>query len=133
MNYFKIKTAYNEFINIDSISDLEKAQYAFLTDGKVIFSNGKLCRGKDIMGISEDYHKEMNWNDSHKIDEDDLNQLKQKGVIQKYNGLIARAKETVQYLIETNQANLVGKGFDLLSLNSGNKIDTSSLLDKFKI
>jgi hypothetical protein len=109
--YFRIKTGYgnNDFITIDNMADLEKAQLAFLTDGKVMFSNGEVCRGKDIISIKEDWHTEMGWNESYEMGDDDWAELKRKGIIGKYTGLLGEAKDNVQTLVNANRQDLIGK------------------------
>lgn len=137
MSYFKVKIGYgeDEAISIETIADLEKAQYAFLTDGKVIFSNGEICRGKDIITISEDWHREMGWNRTHKLGNDDWNELNAKGITGKYKGLLTQTKEKVQYLIENQKTHLIGKDIDIPELRKieTNIVDGSSLAEKFRI
>lgn len=111
MPYFKIKTGYNptDFISIDNLGDLEKAQLAFLTNAKVMFSNGSVCRGQDIISIREDWHREMGWNPDHVIEADDLNYMQLQGVEGKYVGLLGKAKDNVQTLMAANRQDLIGK------------------------
>jgi hypothetical protein len=112
--YFKIKIGYdNEFLHIESLEDLEKAYFAFATNNKVIFSNGEACRGGDIINITEDWHKEMGWNDTHELQDDDWNELRAKGIVKKYTGIKGGVSEKVTYLRETNQTNLIGKNVDV--------------------
>lgn len=119
--YYKIKTGYNEldFVPIDQ-SELETAFYAFLSDSKAIFKNG-VVRGKDIIAITPDYHREMNWNYTHKLNVDDFAELRKLGIESKAMNLLETAKEKVQYLIKTNQTNLIGKNVDI-GLKSRNEI-----------
>jgi hypothetical protein len=109
--YFIIKTGYgeNDFIRVDNLPDVEKAQYAFLTEAKVMFSSGQVCRGKDILTIKEDWHKEMGWNPTHEMTDDDWNELKQKGIENKYLGQLALAKDNVHTLLEAKRTDLIGK------------------------
>ena len=84
MYYFRVKIGHDDYVEIDSLEDVEKAQLAFLTDGKTIFSNGELCRGKDIMKIEEDYRREMGWYSDYKMGVDDEAELRSKGIYRKY-------------------------------------------------
>jgi hypothetical protein len=134
MRYFIIKTGYgeNEFIKIDE-SELETALYAFMSDSKGVFKNG-VVRGKDIIAIREDWHREMGWNYTHVMEVEDWAELMDRGVSSKYAGAIQGAKEKVQYLMQTDQLNLLGKPvpeIDKKELSSG--FDTSSLANKMKI
>ena len=119
--YFIVKTGYgkDDFIRIDNLADLERAQGAFLTNSKTIFDNGAACRGQDIISIREDWHREMGWNRTYRNDdgnvkeyelgEDDWNEIRNKGVEEKYKGVLAEVKARVQHLIDTGQHNLIGK------------------------
>lgn len=111
--HYKIKTGYGEldFVPIDQ-SELETAFYAFLSESKAIFKQG-VVRGKDIISISPDYHKVMNWNYTHKLDVDDFAELRSKGIENKAMNLLETAKEKVQYLIQTKQEHLIGKNVDV--------------------
>lgn len=133
--YFKIKLSYNnEYLSIDE-KELETALFAFITDGKAIFKNG-VVKGSSILSISEDWHKEMGWNDGYKLQDLDYAELNRKGITAKYTGVIGKAREKVQYFISTNQTHLIGKNIDISELNTEIKsqaIDTSELANKFKI
>ena len=113
MKYFKIKIGYEEdaYISIDQ-SELESALYVFLSDSKGIFKSG-VVRGKDIISISEDWHKEMGWNKGYQMNEDDWADLEHKGILKEYAGIIGKTKEKIQYLISTNQQNLIGKNAEI--------------------
>ena len=134
MRYFIIKTGYgeNEFIKIDE-SELDTALYAFMSDSKGVFKNG-VVRGKDIIAIREDWHREMGWNYTHVMEVEDWAELRDRGVSGKYAGAIQEAKDKVQYLMQTNQLNLLGKPvpeMDKKEISGG--FDTSSLANKMKI
>lgn len=130
--YFKIKLGYNnEFLSIDE-NELETALFAFITDGKAVFKNG-VVRGKDIISITEDWHKEMGWNKEYKLEALDYSDMTEKGITAKYSGIIGKAKEKVQYLITTNQTHLIGKDFEMPKTEETKQIDTSSIANKFKI
>lgn len=107
--FFKIRVGYgdSEFVPIDE-NELQSALYVFMTDSKGVFKNG-VVRGKDIIGISEDWHREMGWNYTHKLGPDDYAELTERGIKAKYAGLIGDAKATVMELIEKKQEHLIGK------------------------
>lgn len=109
MKHFKIKTGYNEseFIPIDE-SELDAAIHIFITESKGVFKNG-VVRGKDIIAITEDWHKEMGWYPTYKMQSEDWEELKKKGITKKYQGVIGQAKEKVSYLVKINQLHLLGK------------------------
>ena len=116
--YFKIKVGYaeDEYISIDD-TELETALDVFINDKKGVFTNG-VCRGKDIIAITEDYNKEMGWKPTHKLDADDWEELRSKGIERKYKGAIAEAKNVVQYLTETKQEHLIGKGYKISKIEN---------------
>ena len=118
MKYFKIKVGYgeNEYVPIDE-DELETALFVFLTEGKGIFKNG-VVRGKDIIGITEDWHKAMGWNKGYELSADDWIDIKEKGVQAEYQGLIGEKKEKIQYLIQTNQQNLIGKNVEVIGFEN---------------
>jgi hypothetical protein len=115
MKYFKIRIGFgngdDRYIGIDE-TELESALYCFISNSKGIFKNG-VCRGQDIISITEDWHKEMGWNPEHNLGSDDWNELKAKGISQKYIGVIGAVKEKVQYLISTGRTNLIGRNADI--------------------
>jgi len=49
------------------------------------------------------------WNESYEMGDDDWAELKRKGIIGKYTGLLGEAKENVQTLINANRQDLIGK------------------------
>lgn len=110
--HFRVKIEYGKgeqnSVLIDE-SELEIALYAFITEEKVLFKNGAV-RGKDIISITEDWHTEMGWNPGYTLRDEDYAELKSRGILKKYTGVIAAAKEKVQYLMQSDQVHLVGKG-----------------------
>lgn len=120
MKYFKIKIGYgeNDFVPIDE-TELETALYIFLNDLKGIFKNG-VVRGKDIIGITEDWHKEMGWNVGYKLGPEDWAELQKKGILQKYTAVISLAKEKVQYLLNKGRKDLIGKNIEIKELQKLN-------------
>lgn len=118
MKFFRIKTGYNEgdFVSIDD-TELEIALHIFMTDGKAIFKNG-VVRGKDIIAINEDWHKAMGINPLWKLDADDWNEIGKRGIRREYANILQVAKDRVQYLVQSGQENLIGKGVKIPELES---------------
>ncbi len=145
--HFIVKTGYspNDFIRINSLEDLERAQFAFMTNAKVVFSNGQMCRGQDIISIREDWHAEMGWNKNYRRDDgsvasyelgnDDWNEIRKKGVDKKYLGILAEVKERVEYLRESGNEKLIGKGIEIKFPEKPKEIATgmSALAAKFNV
>lgn len=115
--FYKIKVGYgeNEFIPIDE-TELETVLYAFLTNGKAVFTNG-VVRGKDIIAITEDWQKEMGWNTGYKMQDIDWAEIRDTGIEQKYKEVFAEKKKKVQFLINSKQTNLIGKNVEVKQLN----------------
>lgn len=117
MNYFKLIRGYNaeDYISIDE-TELDKAYYAFLEKKDGVYSGGAV-RGSEIIAIQPDFHKIMGWNRGYKLQELDFAELNERGIDRKCQFLLSNTKEKVQFLIKTNQLNLLGKpveGFDKL-------------------
>ena len=116
--YFKIKIGYgaSDFVSIDE-TELEKAYGVFLTDGKGIFSGGTV-RGQDIIAIQEDWHRAMGYNPEWKITAVDRNEIAKCGVEREYQGVLAKVSRKVQYLVQNNQSQLIGKNVDIPELET---------------
>lgn len=108
MRYFKVKIGYSadEFVSIDE-TELEKAVYAFASESKAIFKNG-VVRGKDIIGITEDWNKAMGWNPLHKMTTEDFADVNRR-IGSDYKGVIAAAKDRVQMYIANGKVDMIGK------------------------
>jgi hypothetical protein len=111
IKYFKIRIGYgngdDKYISIDD-SELESAMYCFITNAKGVFNNG-VCRGQDIISITEDWHKAMGWNEGYLLGPEDYAELDAKGITREYDGLIGEAKENVNTLIAMKRIDLIGK------------------------
>jgi hypothetical protein len=112
MNYYRVYTGFTEYIPIDS-TEMEKAMHAFITGSPVVFENGATSR---IDRILPDFHRAMGWNPSHRLDTDDQNQLRSTGTEGRYWSAIGKAKEKIQYLLETKQEHLIGKNVPMSKL-----------------
>jgi hypothetical protein len=133
--FFRVKIGYrpDEFIPITGESELEKAMAAFTTNSKAVFERG-VVRGQDIIAITEDWHREMGWNQSHVMEDEDWSELKSKGIKTKYEGIIASAKIKVEYLIRNKREDLIGKNFEIPKIENKEIYEgVKSLADKFKI
>lgn len=99
----KIKTGFNAEQSY-SVGDDEahKAIYLFLNPEKRgVFNDGTALIGKHIQSVEPDYQATMGWNASHKLDSDDWNEIKDKGVDRKLRDVLYKAKK-IAYLIPQN-------------------------------
>ena len=76
MKYFKVYKDYTTFITIDE-TEIEKALAAFRSGSSVIFKEGALNR---VDSILPDYNKTMGWNPSYKLQNEDWNEIRERGV-----------------------------------------------------
>ena len=61
--------------------EAHKAYYLFLhPDERAVFANGVALVGKNIQSIEPDYNATMGWNQSHRLDDDDWNEIRSEGV-----------------------------------------------------
>lgn len=107
MKYFKIKFGFNnqDFIRIDE-TELDRAMYSQITSKVGVFKNGTV-RGSNIISITPDIHREMNWNDGYEFQPEDFADIRR--VEKKYEGVIGETKSRVENLIQTKQEHLIGK------------------------
>lgn len=131
--YYKIYHGFNveDYIEINE-EELEKAYYCFLKKLDSVFSGGAV-RGARIESIKPDFHRIMGWNRGYKLVEDDFAQIRQKGIDVKLRNQQNETERKVKYLIATKQEDLIGKGFKIPELKSGNSEEVKKLSDKFKI
>lgn len=102
--------------------EVHKAYFLFLNPEKRgVFSNGVAVRGKDIQNIEPDYQGTMGWNPTHRLNEDDWNELRAKKIDVKLNKVITLGKEV---------AYLSAKDPELLNLPLSKVCDQLSLTDK---
>lgn len=113
MKYYRVYSSFTDYVPIDS-TEMEKAMHAFITGNPVVLQNGALSR---IDRIVPDYHREMGWNPAHRLDSDDYNELRSKGVEEKYVRSIGKAKEKVKYLMTTKQEHLIGQNVKIQELS----------------
>jgi hypothetical protein len=76
------------------IEEAHKAYYLFMNpEARTVFSNGLALLGADIRRIEPDWHGTMGWNPGHKIDEFDWQEINRKGIKNKINDLLDKAKD----------------------------------------
>lgn len=92
----------DQFMIIDA-EEAHKAYYLFLhPEERAIFGNGVALIGKNIQEIVPAWNETMGWNPSHKLEGDDWNEIREKGIDKKLNGVLQLAKE-VSYLMENDR------------------------------
>jgi len=99
-------------------TDLEKVQYAFLREKRLLLSNGQAIDGKYIQQIMPDWVRTMGWNTQHTLDADDMNEVKKSGVQDEAYQLLATAKERVHFLLESGRETEIGKGTEIPHVES---------------
>ncbi len=135
----KITTGFNadEKFIIDS-EEAHKAYYLFNNpELRGTFKNGVAIVGRDIRSIQPAWNESMGWNPSHKLDDDDWNDIRSKGVDTKINKLLLKASDVAR-LAEKNLSLLEEPLTEIqISLPTAqhNQIgeEMRSLADKFKM
>lgn len=97
----KVITGFREdqYYVIDA-NEAHKAYYLFNNPEKRgVFNNGVALIGKNIQGIEPAYNETMGWNPTHKLDEDDWNEIRQKGLSDKFRDTLYLAKQ-ISYKVE---------------------------------
>ena len=78
-------------------NEAHKAYYLFNNpDTRGTFDDGLAIKGSDIQRIVPDYNATMGWNHTHVLSDDDYNELRLNGVMQKLQGILASAKEVAR-------------------------------------
>lgn len=100
MNNLKIKivTGFRDDQSFSiSSEEAHKAYFLFLNpDQRGVFENGLAIRGSDIQRIEPDYQGTMGWNSTHRLDEDDWNEIKEKGIDRKLQDLLSQARRVAR-------------------------------------
>lgn len=82
--------------------EAHKAYYLFLhPEERGVFKNGVALVGKNIQGIEPAWNEIMDWNPTHKLDDDDWNEIRKKSIDVKMRDLLVEAKQ-LSYLAEKN-------------------------------
>jgi hypothetical protein len=83
--------------------EAHKAYYLFNNPTKRgTFSNGVAVTGNQIRSIQPDYHATMGWNPSHKLDDDDWNEIRGKGVDNKLRNILSIARDVAKLAEQDN-------------------------------
>ena len=114
---FKALTGFGEGREIFfPAQDLEKVQYAFLREKRVLLSNGQAVDGKFIQQISPDWLRTMGWNTEHSLDADDMNEIKLKGIEENAYRFMEKSRERVHYLLSSNREQEIGSDIPIPEL-----------------
>jgi hypothetical protein len=111
----KVITGFREdqYYVIDG-NEAHKAYYLFMhPEERGVFKNGVALIGKNIQGIEPAWNETMGWNPTHDLDNDDWNDIHQKGIKLKMRELLTEAKR-VMPLIEKNKALLQINLFEII-------------------
>ena len=74
--------------------EAHKAYYLFLhPDSRGVFNNGLAIKGSSIEEIKPDYNGTMGWNETHVLNDDDMNEIRGKGIDRKLKKLMSAGKE----------------------------------------
>lgn len=104
------------------IEDYEahKAYYLFNNpEARTIFENGVALIGKNIQGIEPAWNESMGWNPTHKLDDDDWNDIRRKGKDVKLRDILTEGKK-IALLAEKNPQYLKMKMNEILELPENN-------------
>ena len=63
-----------------------------------MFNNGLAIKGSSIEEIKPDYQGTMGWNETHVLDDDDMNEIRDKGIDRKLQKLMSAGKEIANIL-----------------------------------
>lgn len=99
----KIITGFrNEQYYIIDDEEAHKAYYLFNNpEARTTFNSGVALIGKNIQGIEPAYNETMGWNPTHKLSDDDWNDIRSRGVDIRLRNILSKGKE-IAYLAEKN-------------------------------
>jgi hypothetical protein len=100
--FYRADTGYNRYVTFGK-DELEKVIYAFLTEKRVLLSDGQAVDGKYIQQISPDWHRIMGWSDGYRLGPDDYNELAEKGVDRAARDFQTLTSESVRVLVTTGR------------------------------
>ncbi len=132
----KVITGFREeqYYVIDG-NEAHKAYYLFMNpEERGVFKNGVALVGKNIQGIEPAWNETMGWNPTHKLDDDDWNDIHRNGIKVKMRELLSESKR-VMPLIEKNKALLQINLEEIIKEIPAPKFSevTKALADKFKM
>jgi hypothetical protein len=107
--------------------DLEKVQYAFLREKRILLADGQAVDGKYIQQISPDWIRTMNWNEQHTLTVHDMNEINSRGVSDEAYRLLAASKERVHYLLTNNREQDIGKNVPLPELKKPEQLRSGTI------
>lgn len=116
-------------------NEAHKAYYLFMNpEERGVFKNGVALIGKNIQGVEPAWNETMGWNPTHKLDDEDWNDIHRKGIKSIMRELLSDAKK-VMPLIEKNPALLQINLSEIVKEIPQTKFseDIKRLSDKFKI
>ena len=114
---FKALTGYGEEREVFFDAwDLEKVQYAFLKQKRILLSNGQAVDGKYIQQISPDWLRTMGWNSEHTLNTDDMNEIRAKRIDSEAYRLLTVAKERVHFLLMADREKEIGQNVKIPEL-----------------
>jgi len=96
MNYkIKIITGYSDDQKfVIDMEEAHKAYYIFRNPEKrAIFSNGIALIGSNIRSIAPDWNGTMGWNETHKLDDYDWEEINGRGIKDKMYSLMGKAED----------------------------------------
>src|SRR3954469_24861011 len=100
--YYRADTGYNRSVTFGK-DELEKVIFAFLTEKRVLLSDGQAVDGKYIQQISPDWHRIVGWAEGYRLGPDDYAELAEKGVDRAARDFQTLTSESVRVLISTGQ------------------------------
>lgn len=132
----KVITGFREeqYYVIDG-NEAHKAYYLFMNpEERGVFKNGVALVGKNIQGIEPAWNETMGWNPTHKLDDDDWNDIHRNGIKVKMRELLSESKR-VMPLIEKNKALLQINLEEIIKELPAPKFseEIKALADKFKM
>ena len=110
---FKVVYGFNrdQYIEITK-QDLPKAYYGFLTEGKIVFSDGHAMKGRDIIRIEPNWNAVMSWHKDYVPKDEDFYHIGEKRKEAAFN-LMSQAKEIAREVNETKNISLLSQPFNL--------------------
>lgn len=116
-------------------NEAHKAYYLFEhPEKRGTFDDGLAIKGSDIQRIVPDYNATMGWNHTHILNDDDYNELRLNGVMQKFQNILASAKEIARIGelqdFKVPLIDLVKEKYPMLTDNSGSQFAKTLLAAK---
>ncbi len=103
----KLITGYrkDQEYSIDA-EEAHKAYYLFNNpDTRTTFKDGLALKGSEIELIEPDYQGSMGWNPTHKLEADDYNEIRDKGIDRELRAIMSKANDLAK-IATTQDLNL---------------------------